>query len=198
MEKCKEVGETQSGWSGSGAEGRLITIRPHVDCCMLTSSDEPQGEHWPAWIHLSPMGLVYSEWWTSTMHRQEQADGCTWGPPKQNYCWSAARGWYYSLDTKECNCNWWNGNCPGNGQATMGQLRHVLNWLTTSQLHWTASAENMMRSIEYLTVMIFPLHWKKGHKERRQGRKPATAYLITDNTQIGKVSAKQFLSSTAT
>ena len=25
--------------------------------------------------------------------------------------------------------------------------RHVLNWLTTSQLHWTASAENMIRSI---------------------------------------------------
>jgi len=34
MEKCKEVGETQSG---SGAQGRQITLRPHVDCCTLTS-----------------------------------------------------------------------------------------------------------------------------------------------------------------
>jgi len=43
-----------------------------------------------------------------------------------------------------------------------------------------------------------PTSLKEATRERRQGRKPATAYLVTDNTQIGNVPAKQFLSSTKT
>ena len=43
-----------------------------------------------------------------------------------------------------------------------------------------------------------PTSLKEATRERRQGGKPATAYHVEDNTPIGKVSAKQFLSSTTT
>lgn len=43
-----------------------------------------------------------------------------------------------------------------------------------------------------------PTSLKEATRERRQGGKPATAYHVEDNTPVGKVSAKQFLSSTTT
>jgi len=41
-----------------------------------------------------------------------------------------------------------------------------------------------------------PTSLKEATRERRQGGKPATAYPVEDNTPVGKVSAKQFRSST--
>jgi len=43
-----------------------------------------------------------------------------------------------------------------------------------------------------------PTSLKEATRNRRQGGKPATAYHVTDNTPISKMSAKQFLSSTTT
>ena len=43
-----------------------------------------------------------------------------------------------------------------------------------------------------------PTSLKEATRERRQGGKPATAYHVDNNTPVGKVSAKQFLSSTTT
>jgi len=43
-----------------------------------------------------------------------------------------------------------------------------------------------------------PTSLKEATRERRQGGKPATAYHVEDNVPVGKVSAKQFLSSTTT
>ena len=43
-----------------------------------------------------------------------------------------------------------------------------------------------------------PTSLKEATRERRQGGKPATAYHVEDNTPVGKVSAKQFRSSTTT
>jgi len=39
---------------------------------------------------------------------------------------------------------------------------------------------------------------KESTRERRQGGKPVITYHVADNTPVGKVSAKQFLSSTTT
>jgi len=71
---------------------------------------------------------------------------------------------------------------------------HVLNWLTTSQLDWTASADCREYDEIHLVFDLYdlPTSLKEATRERCQGRKPATAYLVTDNTQIGKASAKQF------
>ena len=43
-----------------------------------------------------------------------------------------------------------------------------------------------------------PISLKEATRERRRGGKPTTAYHVEDNTPVGKVSAKQFLSSTTT
>lgn len=43
-----------------------------------------------------------------------------------------------------------------------------------------------------------PISLKESTRERRQGSKPAITYHVEDQTPIGKVSTKQFLSSTAT
>ena len=43
-----------------------------------------------------------------------------------------------------------------------------------------------------------PTSLKEATRERRQGGKPTTAYHVADNTPVGKVSAKQFLSSNTT
>jgi len=68
--------------------------------------------------------------------------------------------------------------------------------------HFIATLDSKCREYDELHLVFdrydLPTSLKEATRERRQGRKPATAYLVTDNTQIGKVSAKQFLSSTAT
>ena len=68
--------------------------------------------------------------------------------------------------------------------------------------HFIATLDSKCREYDELHLVFdcydLPTLLKEATRERRQGRKPATAYLVTDNTQIGKVSAKQFLSSTAT
>lgn len=43
-----------------------------------------------------------------------------------------------------------------------------------------------------------PISLKESTRERRQGSKPAITYHVEDQTPVGKVSTKQFLSSTAT
>ncbi|KAK7068630.1 hypothetical protein SK128_011191 [Halocaridina rubra] len=43
-----------------------------------------------------------------------------------------------------------------------------------------------------------PTSLKEAKRERHQDGKPATAYHVTDNTPVSKMSAKQFLSSTTT
>ena len=68
--------------------------------------------------------------------------------------------------------------------------------------HFIATLDNKCREYDELHLVFdrydLPTSLKEAARERRQGRKPATAYLVTGKTQIGKVSAKQFLSSTAT
>ena len=68
--------------------------------------------------------------------------------------------------------------------------------------HFIATLDSKCREYDEIHLVFdrydLPTSLKDATRERRQGRKPATAYLVTDNTQIGKVSAKQFLSSTAT
>jgi len=68
--------------------------------------------------------------------------------------------------------------------------------------HFIATLDSKCREYDELHLVFdrydLPTSLKEATRERRQGRKPATAYLVTDNTQTGKVSAKQFLSSTAT
>jgi len=43
-----------------------------------------------------------------------------------------------------------------------------------------------------------PTSLKEATRHRRQGEKPETAYHVTGNTPLSKMSAKQFLSSTTT
>ena len=73
---------------------------------------------WPARVYLPPMRIVLCEWGISTMYRQKQPDGYTWGADQQYRWWSAVRGchqWCCSTATKEGEYPWWNGSCPGNG-----------------------------------------------------------------------------------
>ena len=78
-------------------------------------------------------------------------------------------------------------------------------WVRTcAQLadHFIATLDSKCRKYDEMHLVFdrydLPTSLKEATRERCQGRKPATAYLVTDNIQIGKVSAKQFLSSTAT
>jgi len=75
--------------------------------------------------------------------------------------------------------------------------KHVPSGLSTSQLYWTAS-------VDYDKVhLVFDRYdprtsLKESTRERSQGGKPVIMYHVADNTPVGKVSAKQFLSSTTT
>jgi len=75
--------------------------------------------------------------------------------------------------------------------------RHVPNGLATLQPHWTA---RVVTDEVHLVLDRYdlPTSLKEATIHRRQGDKPATAYHVTDNTPISKMSAKQFLSSTTT
>ena len=60
--------------------------------------------------------------------------------------------------------------------------------------HFIATLDSKCREYDELHLVFdryddLPTSLKKATRERRQGRKPATAYLVTDNTLIGKVSA---------
>ena len=63
--------------------------------------------------------------------------------------------------------------------------------------HFIATLDSKCREYDELHLVFdrydLPTSLKEATRERRQGHKPATAYLVTDNTQIGEVSATQFL-----
>ena len=71
------------------------------------------------------------------------------------------------------------------------------NRLTTSQQYRTASAVTMARSTQCLTTRSSNFV-ERDNTERCQFAKLATAYHVADNTPVGKMSAKQLLSSTTT
>ena len=64
--------------------------------------------------------------------------------------------------------------------------------------HFIATLDSKCREYDEIHLVFdrydLPTSLKDATRVASQGRKPATAYLVTDNTQIGKVSAKQFLS----
>ena len=78
-------------------------------------------------------------------------------------------------------------------------------WVKTcAQLadHFTATLDSKCREYDKIHLAFdsynLPTSLKEATRERRQGRKPATAHTSSQTAQIGMVSAKQFLSSTAT
>jgi len=78
-------------------------------------------------------------------------------------------------------------------------------WVKTcAQLadHFIASLDSKCSDYDKVHLLFdcydLPTSLKEATRERRQGCKPATAYHVEDNTPVGKVSEKQFLSSTTT
>ena len=68
--------------------------------------------------------------------------------------------------------------------------------------HFTAVLESKAKDYDEIHLVFdrydLPTSLKEATRERRQGTRPVTAYHVEDNTPLGKVSAKQFLSSTTT
>ena len=68
--------------------------------------------------------------------------------------------------------------------------------------HFTAILDSKTKEYSEIHVVFdrynLPSSLKEATREKRQGGKPPTKYHVEDNTPVGKVSAKQFLSSTST
>lgn len=68
--------------------------------------------------------------------------------------------------------------------------------------HFTATLDSKCSDYDEVHLVFdrydIPTSLKEATREKRQGGKPATAYHVTDNTPVSKMSAKQFLSSTTT
>jgi len=68
--------------------------------------------------------------------------------------------------------------------------------------HFTATLDSKCSDYDEVHLVFdrydLPTSLKEATRERRHGGKPATAYRVADNTPVGKVSAKQFLSSNTT
>jgi len=68
--------------------------------------------------------------------------------------------------------------------------------------YFTATLDSKCSDSDEVRLVLdrydLPTSLKEATGHRRQGDKPATAYRVTDNIPISKMSAKQFLSSTTT
>jgi hypothetical protein len=68
--------------------------------------------------------------------------------------------------------------------------------------HFTGILDSKAKDYDEVHLVFdrydLPTSLKEATRERRQGGKPATAYHVEDSTPVGKVTAKQFLSSTST
>ncbi|KAL5007723.1 hypothetical protein ScPMuIL_016529 [Solemya velum] len=68
--------------------------------------------------------------------------------------------------------------------------------------HFIATLENKSKEYDEIHLVFdrydLPTSLKETTRERRQGTRPVTVYHVEDNTPVGKLSAKQFLTSTVT
>lgn len=68
--------------------------------------------------------------------------------------------------------------------------------------HFTATLDSKTKDYDEIHIVFdrynLTSSLKESTRERRQGGKPPTTYHVKDNTPVGKVSVKQFLSSNST